>query len=174
MKTKRFWVLLMAALLPTGTFAADMLYKSVDDQGRVTYSSHPPEDAVETKGVQVAPGPSAQAAEEARERASAMEQEAQAQYEELMERRRQEAEVRKEAERERVAKETAERQRRIDESLQRLSNERHYLRPYPHDWHWPYRPHPPMYPPLPPRPVHPVAPPNQPYEDHINPPMRNR
>lgn len=166
----RCWCLLWALLLSVGICGAQTMYKSVDAQGRVTYSSHPPVDAVETEGVQIAPGPSAEAAEQARQRAKAREREADAQYRKLIEQRQKEAEARKEAESARLAKESAERQKRIDEALQRLEAEGSYVRPYPRDWP---RPYPPLRPPYPVHPGHPVAPPNRPYEDHINPPTRN-
>ena len=52
---------------------ADPIYKSVDAQGNVTYSSEPVKDADSVKNVEIQPGPSAAAQEAGRERARQME-----------------------------------------------------------------------------------------------------
>jgi hypothetical protein len=150
---------------------AQAVYRSVDEAGHVTYSSQPPKDAVEVETVPVAPGPSAEATQEARDQVREMEKRTDAQFESLMDRRRQDASARREAreaaERERAAREAADRQRRMDEAPV-------YFRPYyPLDWRWRYPPHPPVHPPRPPKPDHPVISPNLPYQDHINTPLRN-
>ena len=165
MRSVRYRPAILIPLLFAGTCVAQTLYKSVDEQGHVTYSETPPADAVETKSVPIAPGPSRENAERARERARAMAEEADTKYQELMERRKEEEEARKKAERERADREAAERQRAADESS--------YEGPYPYGWRWPY-PYPPIRPPIPPRPTHPIVPPKRPYGGHINPPIRNR
>lgn len=175
---ERFWFLSAVLLFPAAVFGADTVYKSVDEAGRVTYSSQPPQDAVEVEGVHLPRGPSAQDTTAAQERARDLEQKADARYKTLKGRRQQAAQARKEAreaaEREQLAREAAERQQRIDESLDQLANERAYYQGSPDDWRWPYRPPRPVYPPHPPRPPHTTIPPNRPYEDHINTPARNR
>ena len=51
--------LLLAAVLGAAPpIMAETVYKSVDADGRVTYSSEPPEKAVESKAVTLPPGPS--------------------------------------------------------------------------------------------------------------------
>lgn len=168
MTTRRYRLAILIPLLSAGTCSAQVLYKSVDAQGRVTYSEHPVAGAVKTEGVPIAPGPSPEEAERAKARVQAIEEAADTEYQELMERRKQEAEAREEAERqraEREAREAFERQRYADDGT--------YIRSYPYGWRWPY-PHPPIHPPIPPRPIRPGRPPNRPYEDHINPPTRNR
>lgn len=171
------WFLSAALLAPVAVFGADAIYKSVDESGRITYSSKPPQDAVEIEGVSVPRGPSAQDATAAQDRVKDLEQKTDAQIQTLREGRQQAARARKEAqeaaERQQLAREAADRQRRIDNSLDRLANERDYFRPYPHDWRWPYRPLRPLYPAHPPRPPRRAVPLNRPYEDHINPPTRN-
>jgi hypothetical protein len=58
---------LVLALL-AGSAAAEQIYRSVDAQGNVTYSSTPPASAVAVDEVSVQPGPSEDAVREARER----------------------------------------------------------------------------------------------------------
>lgn len=171
-------VLALAFVLPFAAFGADRVYRSVDEEGRVTYSSQPPKDAVEVEGMDVGPEPSAQTTEEARARVKEIEQRTDAQFQAMMERRRLEAqarrEAREEAERRRLEREAADRQRRIDESLDRLAIERPYYRRYPLDWRWPYRPPRPIHRNHPPRQRHyPIISPNRPYDSHINTPARN-
>lgn len=162
---------LAALLVSVAVFGAESVYKSVDELGRVTYSSQPPKDAVEIVNVPVSPGPSAMEATAARERAGEIAQEVDAW---LKERRLQAAQARKEAreaaDREQLAQEAAERQRRIDDSLDRLANEQDNYRAYPYDWRWPHRPPHPVYPLHPPRPPRRAMPPSRPYRGHINSP----
>jgi len=158
----RHGLLILILLLFAGSCAAQTLYKSVDEKGKVTYSDTPPADAVATESVPIAPGPSPQETEQARERAQVISQEAQSRHQELMERRQEEAEAREQAKRERAEREAAEKQQAAEEPS--------YGQPYPYGW-WP-NPHPPMRPPRPPRPVHPIEPPRRPFS-HVNPPTRN-
>jgi len=167
-------------MLPVAAYGAGTVYKSVDEAGHVTYSLQPPKDAIEIEDVQIEPGPSAGAAEKARERAKDMGQMVDVHYQQLMERREQEEQARKEAreaaERERIAREAAARQRRIEESLAQIANERYYFGPSPYDWRWHYPPYRPMYPSYPPRrpPRHPIPPGSRPYKGHIDTPERRQ
>jgi len=128
---------------------AETLYKSVDREGRITYSSEPPHGAVRVEAVEVETGPSPEAAQRARKEAKDTQQKIDAHYQELLERRQREAEARKEAqeaaERVRIARETAERQQRIEELLEQSARERRYYGPYPYDWRSPYPWRPPRY-----------------------------
>jgi Domain of unknown function (DUF4124) len=58
---------LLLALL-AGTAAAEQIYRSIDADGNVTFSSQPPAGAVTVDEVSVQPGPSEAAQREARER----------------------------------------------------------------------------------------------------------
>lgn len=169
MKLISYLALLSAALLPaTVAVVAGSIYKSVDEEGRITYSSQPPGEAAKTEAMRVPPSPSAEATDEAVKRIEETEKEMDAQFKSLMERRQQKAEERKEArERKRLEQEAAEQQRRYAEALRRNSV---YYPPYRGHWLWPYPPHPPVHPPHPPR----SAPlPNRPYRSHINTPARD-
>jgi hypothetical protein len=53
---------------------AQQIYKSVDERGVVTYSQSPPPGAVDSEPVEVAPGPSREAQEAARDRVQAQQQ----------------------------------------------------------------------------------------------------
>ena len=64
-------MLLPAAL--AGAAAAEQIYRSVDADGNVTFSSEPPADAVDVDEVKVQPGPSAAEQQAARERVQAQE-----------------------------------------------------------------------------------------------------
>jgi len=55
-------------VLLSGTAAADQVYRSVDADGNVTFSSTPPANAAAVEEVSVRPGPSAEAQREARAR----------------------------------------------------------------------------------------------------------
>jgi hypothetical protein len=59
--------MLMLAL-PTGTVAAEQIYRSVDAEGNVTFSNEPPAGAVAVDTVNVRPGPSDAEQSAARER----------------------------------------------------------------------------------------------------------
>ncbi len=169
MKLIRYLALLSAALLlATVALGAGSIYKSVDEEGRVTYSSQPSSEAAKTEPVRVPPSPSAEATDEAVKRMKETEKEADARFKSLMENRQQKAEERKEVqEHKRLEQEAAEQQRRYDEALRRSSV---YYPPYRGHWPWPYPPHPPVHPPHPPRPT-PL--PNRPYQSHINTPARD-
>ena len=65
--TVRHACLLLLTLL-AGTAAAEQIYRSVDAEGNVTFSSTPPADAAAVEAVSVPPGPSAEQQQEARER----------------------------------------------------------------------------------------------------------
>jgi len=58
---------LLLAML-AGTAAAEQIYRSVDAQGNVTFSSQPPTNSVTVDKVSVQPGPSEAAQREAQER----------------------------------------------------------------------------------------------------------
>ena len=58
----------LALALLAGTAAADQIYRSVDAEGNVTFSSQPPPGAVNVDKVTVHPGPSDAEQREARER----------------------------------------------------------------------------------------------------------
>ena len=64
--------MLMLAV-PTGTVAAEQIYRSVDAEGNVTFSSQPPADAVDVDEVSLPPGPSAEEQAAARKRVQAQE-----------------------------------------------------------------------------------------------------
>lgn len=59
---------MLVLTLLAGTAVAEQIYKSVDAEGNVTFSSQPPADAVDVDEVSVRPGPSEMAQREARER----------------------------------------------------------------------------------------------------------
>jgi hypothetical protein len=164
----------LVAALPSGNCAAEMIYKSVDEAGQVTYSSQPPPGSIEVEDMPLAPGPSAEAVRYARERAKDTQETVDSRRQALRKRRDKEAEARKEARRERMARERDERLRRIEESLEQPVAAFPYYRPYPSDWRRPSSSHHPQFPPYPPRPRHPIKRLNRPYQDHINSPLRNR
>jgi hypothetical protein len=170
MKNVGYPALLSAALLlATIAAGAESIYKSVDREGRVTYSSQPPSKAARIEAVKVPPTPSAEATDEAIKRIKETKKETDARFKELMESRQQRAEERKEArERKRLETEAAERQQRYDEALEQLRRPALYYPLYPR--YWPYPPQPPVHPLHPPGPA-PV--PNKPYHSHINTPARN-
>ena len=68
---RTFCMLLLALLAVTA--AAEQIYKSVDAEGNVTFSSEPPADAVNVDEVKVQPGPSDAARQAARERVQVQE-----------------------------------------------------------------------------------------------------
>lgn len=57
--------------------AADTIYRSVDEHGRVTYSQHPPDDPAQVEQVDVRSDPSAERQHEAQARARALREAAQ-------------------------------------------------------------------------------------------------
>lgn len=140
-------------------FAEDVIYKSVDETGAVTYSAEPPAGGVSSEAVRLPPPPSEAATREAAERAERMKQDADAGYDALMEQRRHQLEADQAA---KAAAEAAERQRRIDEAMEQREAEPEYYPVYPPDWRRPFPPRPPIphppHPPHPPKPPHPPAP----------------
>lgn len=72
------WLMaLMATALCWPLLATGQVYRSVDDQGRVTYSQVPPANAAEVEPLDVLPGPSEAARQAAEQRASQLIQESQ-------------------------------------------------------------------------------------------------
>jgi hypothetical protein len=63
----------LGLFLLAGNAVAEPIYRSVDADGNVTFSSEPPADAVNVDEVKVQPGPSAAAQQAARERMQAQE-----------------------------------------------------------------------------------------------------
>jgi Domain of unknown function (DUF4124) len=63
----------LALVMLAGTAVGDQIYRSVDAEGNVTFSSQPPAGAVNVDEVNVQPGPSAAAQRAARERMQAQE-----------------------------------------------------------------------------------------------------
>lgn len=152
---------LLGAALSANIPAAERIYKSVDADGNVTYSSRPPTDAVDVKRITLpenyAPGSDAEAAANREAIKQAVDQ-----Y----------ATERKQRERERKEEERrlAEEERRQAEKAQAQEKEIHYYPAYPmYRYHG--RPHPPAQqppssqprPPQP-RPPHPRPPAVQPYD----------
>lgn len=60
--------LAIAFLVASGLVSAQQVYRSVDEQGNVTYSQEPPEDAREVEPVDIRPGPTKAEQREAQER----------------------------------------------------------------------------------------------------------
>lgn len=153
-KSKLLLLLSVSLLLPSAACGEDAIYKSVDEAGNVTYSSQPPAGAAKVEEVQVPAGPSEEAIQESLKRTKDMEKEADARYEAMMERRRQDAEAQKKKQEEAQA---AEKQRQLEEAAKESASEPDYYYVWP-DWR---RPRPP-YPPHPPVPPHPPGPPHPP------------
>lgn len=141
--------------LPLAAFGEDAIYKSIDKAGHVTYSAQPPLGSATVEDVHLPPGPTEESVQDSLKRASSIEEAADACYDAIMERRRQEAEARKQAQKE---AEAAERQRQIEEALQQQASGPSYYYGDQPDWRRPFPPHPP-HPPHPPRPPHPPTPP---------------
>ena len=55
-------------LLTTGTSVADTIYKSVDEDGHVTYSTTPPANSEDSNSVDIAPPPSEERIQAAKDR----------------------------------------------------------------------------------------------------------
>lgn len=66
-------VIASALFLALGQVHAEKVYKSVDAEGRVSFSDQPATDAVATEKVKIAPGPSAQDVQAAKQRHRAIE-----------------------------------------------------------------------------------------------------
>jgi uncharacterized protein with WD repeat len=151
---KTAWRPLAAAALTSLALAAgagETLYKSVDAAGNVTYSDEPPADAVQVQDVQVEPGPTPEAEQEAAVRSKQMTREADAAYDALMEQRRQQAEAREKARQEAEAarQRELERQRAAEDDTDDDATVIYTWPPWPPHHH--PRPHPPR-PPVPPTP----------------------
>lgn len=174
----RVWLFVFSLTLSVAAVeAATPIYRSVDEAGQVTFSSEPPKGAVEVESLDIGPGPSSVAEEEARARMKEAEQRTDARFDAMMERRRLEQqgrrEAREEAERRRWEREAEDRRFRDDSSGGYVIERPNYRR-YSPGWRRPHRP---------PRPVHPIHPPryrphpnvvpNRPHDSHINPPTRN-
>jgi hypothetical protein len=155
----RSFVVALLLFVSVATFAEDVIYKSVDETGAVTYSAEPPAGGVASEAVPLPAPPSEAATREAVERAERMKQDADAGYEALMEQRHHQVEADQAA---KAAAEAAERQRRIDEALEQREAEPEYYPVYPPDWRRPFPPRPPIphppHPPHLPKPPHPPAP----------------
>lgn len=63
-------ILLMMLLVPSIALAAEPIYKSVDEQGNVTYSAQPPATGVKSETITVPPPPSEEDVRRAEEQAS--------------------------------------------------------------------------------------------------------
>jgi Domain of unknown function (DUF4124) len=59
---------MLCLAMQAGTVAAGQIYRSVDAEGNVTFSSQPPANSVTVDQVSVQPGPSEAAQQEAQER----------------------------------------------------------------------------------------------------------
>jgi hypothetical protein len=69
----RLFPVILTLVLSTVVLAEPpVIYKSVDEQGRVTYSSEPVQDAVKVEEVQTAPAPPVQETDNARDRTESM------------------------------------------------------------------------------------------------------
>ena len=100
MKRQRQLTIAIISLVWTCTATADAVYKSVDAQGRVTYSSTPPLDAPKemVEEVSIAPGPTEQQQQEAMERAKKVQEAAQRADEQRQEQDTEAAQARSDAE----------------------------------------------------------------------------
>ena len=63
-------ILLVMLLVPSIALAAEPIYKSVDEQGSVTYSAQPPATGVKSETIAVPPPPSEEDVRRAEEQAS--------------------------------------------------------------------------------------------------------
>ena len=55
-------------LLASSTINAETIYKSIDENGKVTYSTTPPKNATQSKSIDIAPPPSGEAIKAAQQR----------------------------------------------------------------------------------------------------------
>lgn len=147
----RFILAILVFGLPALLVAAPpVIYKSVDEQGRVTYSSEPLQDAVKVEEVQTTPAPE-QEAVNARERTKGMMEMANELERARLEKEKRRAEEQRERQRLAQQKAQLEQQQKLLEEMER----------YNHGWirgrYWPY---PPVVRPLPsvPRPPRPQVP----------------
>jgi len=111
-----FTACMLLLVMLAGTAAADKIYRSVDAQGNVTFSSTPPADASAVDEVRVQPGPSEEEQREARERL-----------------RRQEATASEmgEARTDRVRQQTGAGPDATGETKREVTEDRYYGYPYP-------------------------------------------
>lgn len=70
---KRYLVTPVLVFLSMGAVYAQSLYKSVNDQGEVTFSDSPPDNAAEIEKIEVQPGPTEAQRREGAERAKQIE-----------------------------------------------------------------------------------------------------
>lgn len=64
----RLFSIIAVLLIPLSTSSAETIYKSVDANGKITYSSTPPKDSVNTTKVHIIPAPSQARIEAAQQR----------------------------------------------------------------------------------------------------------
>jgi hypothetical protein len=108
--TNRFFAL--ALMLMAVVAQGQTVYRSVDDQGRVTYSSEPPEGARASKEIRIEPGPSEAQRQEALDRQRRLlEQSAEAGAEREQSRAQRAAEIQQAEEELRAAREALEQAR---------------------------------------------------------------
>jgi chaperonin cofactor prefoldin len=102
MKRQRQLTIAIISLIWTCTATAEAVYKSVDAQGRVTYSSTPPPDAPGemVEEVSIEPGPTEQQQQEAMERAKKLQEVTQRADEQRQEQAAEAAQARSDAEQE--------------------------------------------------------------------------
>ena len=140
-------------LIGLGTAMADKIYKSVDAEGNVTYSSEPPDDSVNVERIRVAPSPGEEQLRAAQERERRISESANT----LADQREQREEARRKADREAAERRAAEAQRQP--TYEERRRDRYYYG-YPGLWY----PIPPLHPGQPGRPPHrphhPIAPGN--------------
>ncbi|MCP4996259.1 MAG: DUF4124 domain-containing protein [Gammaproteobacteria bacterium] len=91
MKNRTLWIMLLLIVSTIAT--AEKVYKSVDESGNVTYSSSPPENAVNSKSVTIPPGPTDEQKSEAGKRAESTAEQAEAMRQDRMEAQKQRAEA---------------------------------------------------------------------------------
>jgi hypothetical protein len=135
-----FWILLGFSPL---LVAAPAIYKSVDEQGHVTYSSEPPKDAVQVEEVKTAPAPKVEDGN-AQDRARSMMDMANELEQGRLEQEKLRAEEKREQQRLAREQEQIEQQQKLLDEMERYNN----------GWvrgnYWPY---PPVARPLPSLPV---------------------
>ena len=138
-------------LIGMSTAMADKIYKSVDADGNVTYSSQPPDDSVNVERIRVAPSPGEEELRAAQERERRISESANT----LADQREQREEARRKADREAAERQAAEAQRQP--TYEERRRDRYYYG-YPGLWY----PIPPLHPGQPGRPPHrphhPIAP----------------
>ena len=76
---------LFLSVLTGAPLLADQVFKSVDDEGNITYSATPLQDAAQVQAIELVPGPSEQQMQDAKARAERIQQN----VDEMTERRKQ-------------------------------------------------------------------------------------